>query len=105
VSNLDMMAQEAARAIATLQVSELVRISLKGPCLSKRDAEEISDRVIETGTQIIMEMFHMVGTEEIEELKAENDRLRATIDMLCDRVVEERLAAEFTPMIIPEVKI
>jgi hypothetical protein len=35
-------------------------------------------------------------------LEAENQRLRATIDMLCDQVTDKQMAAEFVPMTIPE---
>lgn len=98
MSDLTKMAREAAGKVALIQVMELSALAMEGLELTERAAKRISDKVTTVGAQVVIEMVQAV----IAELEAENQRLRATIDMLADQLAADQLAAEFAPMVIPE---
>jgi hypothetical protein len=95
-NDLGVMARQVASQVAMIQVVELTALAMEGPRLSEVAAKRMVDRVAEAGSGVILEMVRAV----VAELEAENQRLRATIDMLADQLVADQ--AEFVPMTIPE---
>jgi hypothetical protein len=95
-NDLGMMARQVASQVAMIQVVELTALAMEGPRLSEVAAKRMVDRVAEAGSRVVIEMVQVV----VAELEAENQRLRATIDMLADQLVVDQ--AEFVPMTIPE---
>jgi hypothetical protein len=97
-NDLTEMARQVASKVAMVQIVELTALAMEGPNLSERAARQMTDRVTEIGAKIIIALVE----DETRGLREENERLRATIDMLCDQVTDKQMAAEFVPMTIPE---